>query len=893
MEQQDINIEQHLHTLGRLPVPGSLLQNVQARLGQLTPEWAIRQYQLGYESRNLLEGDRGKQLTMAIAHFHNALHVYTSAAFPLERVQVLYELGETYHDLSQLPKKDRLANLEAAGTCYQEALQVVREYHLADIWLDRLDYTMRNNYQQRIEELKHRADIAKMNGGIHVLHHQPDAALDAYQQALRLYRLVESRLDEAIVLQAIGDVERALQHMDAAMEYYEQAHILFKQMEHRHDVATVLQAMGDVERSRHQETRAEQFYTEALDLFRQVGDRFNEASVLATMGKEAVLYKQVAEAHVPSPPEKAATWLPPSLSVSLEKLDAADTMPGQNHEVSQRAPLPPDDRETHERAHFVAHTDSSFSPGRENRQRKRYVWLSGLLAMILLVIIGSRLIQVMPPSASSLLSVSQCPTAPASLSPSAHGIGVIKTASGDCIGISDGSFAFDVAPPRTDGVLKEQAAAKLRANDRSGAMKLWEQATRQDSSDAEALIYLEDAQVLEAGRPYITLVVGTKITGAQIDVEGERSILQGAYLAQHAYNLQCRAPQCQLVYLLIANSGNDAQNAAVVAKQIVQAASYNHTIIGVEGWSTSQDSLNVVSALTAAQLPMVASAASSDILTNISPYFFRVAPPDQYQSKLAADYIQKSLHSQRVALFVDTSNAYSASLARSFMQDMPAQYIVVKETYTVGTYAQNNALVHTALQDVSSYHPDLIYFAGYSRDAITLLNELQKEPLLARLPVMGGDDLYNILGDGSQHVAGLDRLIFTAFASPDEWQYFRLSAQKPSFFQDYTQTFARKSVASDQTYGDGIPNGEAILSYDALRVLLHASQSAFAARQAPLTGQDLQQALRHITGKQALQEVSGRIAFGQDGDPQDKAVVLLNVDKQGRVNLISTQGQFE
>lgn len=240
---------------------------------------------------------------------------------------------------------------------------------------------------------------------------------------------------------------------------------------------------------------------------------------------------------------------------------------------------------------------------------------------------------------------------------------------------------------------------------------------------------------------------------------------------------------------------------------------------------------------------------------------------------------------------MDTNNVYSESLASSFMKDIPVQHII--EPYTVGTYARNNALVDAALKDVSNYHPDLIYFAGYSRDAIALLNELQKDLLLARLPVMGGDDLYNILGDRSQKVVGLDRLIFTAFASPDEWQYFRLAAQEPSFFQDYAQTFAQKRVASDQASGDSIPNGDAILAYDALRVLLHADQSAFAAKKAPVTGQDLQQALTHITDKQAFQGVSGRITFGQNGDPQEKTVVLLQVDKQGKAKLISTQGKFE
>src|SRR5215469_13324205 len=103
MEQKDDDLELQLHGLGNIPVPDSLLKNIQARLGQLTPEWAALQYQLARESRNLSAGDRGKNLTMAVTHLQNVLHVYTSATSPLQRVQVLYDLGCTYCDLSELP----------------------------------------------------------------------------------------------------------------------------------------------------------------------------------------------------------------------------------------------------------------------------------------------------------------------------------------------------------------------------------------------------------------------------------------------------------------------------------------------------------------------------------------------------------------------------------------------------------------------------------------------------------------------------------------------------------------------------------------------------------------------------------------------------------------------
>jgi ABC-type branched-subunit amino acid transport system substrate-binding protein len=134
----------------------------------------------------------------------------------------------------------------------------------------------------------------------------------------------------------------------------------------------------------------------------------------------------------------------------------------------------------------------------------------------------------------------------------------------------------------------------------------------------------------------------------------------------------------------------------------------------------------------------------------------------------------------------------------------------------------------------------------------------------------------------------------------------QLLASDDPVSQEYTQIFASGGSRSDGTNGDNSPSGAAMLSYDAMRVLFQASQAAFTSKKTPLagqdlqkalkkgllTGQDLQQALTAISGSQAFQGVSGQIAFGQDGDPQNKAVAILNVDKQGKAHILGTDGKF-
>jgi serine/threonine protein kinase/ABC-type branched-subunit amino acid transport system substrate-binding protein len=473
-----------------------------------------------------------------------------------------------------------------------------------------------------------------------------------------------------------------------------------------------------------------------------------------------------------------------------------------------------------------------------------------------------------------------------------HGIGVTKAADGEYIGISDGTFAFDTNRP--DGNLKRQAADRLKAGDISGAESLWQSGLQQDTSDAEALIYLENQRVLNSGNPHITLVAGTMITGDNIGVG--RDDLQGAYIAQKEFNDGFKLPNNVQVILLVANSGNDATYATTVAQQIVQAAQQDHTIVGVMGWPFSSRAINVVKVLAAAHIPMVSQTASSDLLSQVSPYFFRVAPSNNGQGIAGAQYAEQALHAKNVALFVDPSDAYSSSLAADFSRQFKADgnTIVVTENYTVG--ASGRGKLPALLQDALNHNPDLIYFSGYSNDISVLLANLPTSGPFANLQILGGDALYELGGYPSSARVGFNRLHFTAFAYPDEWEIAGLKAQKPAFFTDYANAFNPTGQHPGGAYGYTRTDNDVMLSYDATLALLTGSKLALnsgGGNKKSITPDELRQGLAKITGAQALQGVSGRIAFGPDGNPVDKAFVILFVDALGRIHEESLRGCFQ
>jgi ABC-type branched-subunit amino acid transport system substrate-binding protein len=466
----------------------------------------------------------------------------------------------------------------------------------------------------------------------------------------------------------------------------------------------------------------------------------------------------------------------------------------------------------------------------------------------------------------------------ASHSHPSNGIGVQTLADGESIGISDGRFAFDIGRP--NGSLKIQAASQLRAGDGRAAAILWQQAVQQEPNDAEALIYQEDQRVLASGRPYITIVVATILTGNNRSFG--LSNLQGAYVAQKEFNDGDKLPGGVQVRLLIANSGSASESDATqIAEQITQAAGADQTIVGVMGWPLSQSTLNAIDMLTRAHLPLVSESATADELTGRSPYFFRVVSPNQGPAEVLARYAEQKLQAQHIAVFVDSANSYSSSLASDFTQQFHGN-VVVTEHYTVGEQGQGQ--LPALLQDALSHHPDLIFFSGYAQDASVLLTNLPTSGASAKVQVLGGDGLYE-LGDYSHSAfPNLGRLHFTGYAYPDEWSIAGLQAQQPAFFAEYSSIYGGHHPPGD--YGFTRASNETILSYDATLALLTGSRIALSTAQNPkqLTSDAVRLGLTKITGAQSLQGASGQIAFGFDGNPINKAVVMLYFDTRGQIH---------
>jgi eukaryotic-like serine/threonine-protein kinase len=519
---------------------------------------------------------------------------------------------------------------------------------------------------------------------------------------------------------------------------------------------------------------------------------------------------------------------------------------------------------------------------------------NSLLLLVVVILIAAVLILVPRFTSSTQTSTGSnggasntAATPTVSIPTASNGIGV-KTIGSDTIGISDGTYAFDTK--RADGSLKTQASQALQNNNSSSAQTLWRSAVASDTTDAESLIYLENQRVLTSGKPYITIIAATMLTGNSDLINVGHESLQGIYVTQKEYNANNAALlNGTRVRVLIANMGSKSEYATSVANQIVTAAKSDKTIVGVTGLPYSSYAQNAIGVLSQAQIPMVSGTASSDALTGISPYFFRVAPSDTSQSGVGAKYALQQLKAKNVVVFEDQSDSYSQSLAHGFTQQFTASggNIVGTVNYTVG----NSQSVQSALQQALALSPapDLIYFAGYSNDVSIILEELPKNSKFPNLQVLGGDALYNLTYPQSAR-AGFNRLRFTAFAYPDEWSVLGQGSKQPAFYGDFSKTYDPNNTHKPGTYGFTRAAYNVVLSYDAMLSLLAASKNLIASGKTTFGPTDVQQALTQITGAKAIQGASGQISFGSDGNPVDKAVLILYVSPEGFIKMESQLG---
>ncbi|KAA5838210.1 ABC transporter substrate-binding protein [Saccharopolyspora hirsuta] len=432
---------------------------------------------------------------------------------------------------------------------------------------------------------------------------------------------------------------------------------------------------------------------------------------------------------------------------------------------------------------------------------------------------------------------------------------------GECVGLSDGSFEFH---PDLSGVL-----AKIE----------------------------EENKRVEAAGNYVSIayLAPMTLTGEDtITTEATRNGLQGAYLAQVRANDPVLRGQpgsrktgwggdFPLIRLLPTNPGSQFQQWAPVVEQIKAARSTPDRVVAVAGLGQSHEGTrSAVRELSAAGIPMVGATITADAFTEDESAgrfsgLVRVAPSNTEQVEAV---VQQRLNGSRRAMLVQDENQsdlLATDLASAFNEVYPRTggQLLRPETYNTELGSSANAF-DPIVRNICVAKPDVLFFSGRYRDLSTLLNvlaerrcpdvELRVLTLDSVVDIAGVDEIRSNLSPGTT-------VEYTHLSSPAAWDVAPWAFDR-SVVEYFRSGYFREF--QDDSAGDGM----ATTSFDAVGVAVTAIQRAAGTTHDVdvVTPKSVTSQFHRMHGTDQLAGASGFLSFDCVGHPEDKPISVFSLE---------------
>ena len=267
----------------------------------------------------------------------------------------------------------------------------------------------------------------------------------------------------------------------------------------------------------------------------------------------------------------------------------------------------------------------------------------------------------------------------------------------------------------------------------------------------------------------------------------------------------------------------------------------------VIGAHWSSHSLALAPTLQKTGIPMISPGSTNPKVTQIGNYIFRVCFIDSFQGQAMARFAYASLGARKAVVLKNIDEEYSIKLAEYFMNAF--QRIGGKILFD-GSYRGKAVDFSDVLKVTAKLAPDVVYVPGYTRDSGLLIK--QAVSMGVKATFLGGDAWDEICKIGGE---AIDGSYHSAPWHPDV---------------PFPKSIHLKKIYRKK-YDMQIENISAPLAYDAFTVLTAAIKRA-----GILNGARLRDAIAETRGFQAA---TGIISFDENGDPLDKEVIIIKLDK--------------
>lgn len=290
-----------------------------------------------------------------------------------------------------------------------------------------------------------------------------------------------------------------------------------------------------------------------------------------------------------------------------------------------------------------------------------------------------------------------------------------------------------------------------------------------------------------------------------------------------------------------AQSDSGSETGAIAAADRLAA---NVAVLAVVGHASSAPMKAAAPRYESAQLPAVATSATSTAISTLGDYIFRVAGSD---SANAAELARTARTlGARVAIFYSNED-YGQSLQAVFRESLrdTGARLVANDPYLEDMPAEN---FEPYLRRLAARGTDVILVAGYEVGAANLIPRARA--LMPAVSIMGGDGLEPLVGMGPQFEGTYVGMLF----HPD--------------VSDRARTFAAAYRAAYQRE----PDSSAATSYDAVYLVARAMREGHVTRRAI---RDYLAGVGREGGSPPFDGVSGPVRFDANGDPVAKPFTVV------------------
>ncbi|MFC5173165.1 ABC transporter substrate-binding protein [Streptomyces mutomycini] len=446
-----------------------------------------------------------------------------------------------------------------------------------------------------------------------------------------------------------------------------------------------------------------------------------------------------------------------------------------------------------------------------------------------------------------------------------------KGAREECVGVSDGSFAFDP--------LLKEVMGKIKA---------------------------ENDRVEKSGKKYVSLAYVEPVTTVKGEEEaknGLRGELMGAYLAQRELNdpdLGAGRGDLPQIRLLVGNLGLRSEQWRSLTDDLVAMSEDENRLVAVAGFGQSRGGTqNAVDALREAGIPMMGATVTADSLSDAArPGFFRTSAPNRDQARGAAAYLKKQQEKDpdfKVAVIRDRNedDIYNTSMSTSFTRAAADRGLRLDGSaleFLSGVDGVSNAFSSVA-DKVCDLRPDAVFFAGRGVDIRNFIYSMSAPDRRCPVTVITGDDAvgayYGSLESESRREKFRQEwtdsrvtVLYSSLAHPAlaGRLYAEANNPLPDFLSLYRAEFGG---AADDTM-QVLQDGQVIMGHDAVWTLGVSVRNAAGpdGKGQVNTGATLQMLLQ-LSGRAAVAGLSGPISFASDGNPDGKPMALVRMEPSG------------